>query len=321
MNRIKQKAKIKEPVRLRVKYLANGNQSLYLDTYHRGKRIYEFLRLYLIPERNAADKAANAATMRAATAIKAKRILEFVNGKAGIKTPDCKLSIQEWIEDIIKVKTGLQSHSSIMLMKRLLGHIQKYCQSIGLADIDRDFCAGFADYLRSAHALNSSKFLMPATQFELLNALSIVLNEAVRTELIVSNPMHLLNTAERIKKSQSIREYLTPDEVKSMISVSSSNISTGDDVAAFLFCCFCGLRYSDVSRLKWTDIIDTGKGRKIVITMKKTQRSVEVPLSEMAASLLPESGAEDSSVFKFPEYGVTLKKLRKAAQAAGIKKK
>lgn len=41
MNRIKQKARIKEPVRLRVKNLVNGNQSLYLDTYCKGKRKYD----------------------------------------------------------------------------------------------------------------------------------------------------------------------------------------------------------------------------------------------------------------------------------------
>ena len=40
----------KEPVRLRVKNLANGVQSLYLDCYVDGKRSYEFLKLYLIPE-------------------------------------------------------------------------------------------------------------------------------------------------------------------------------------------------------------------------------------------------------------------------------
>lgn len=321
MNKQKQKVKIKEPVRLRSKSLANGNKSLYLDTYSNGRRVYEFLKLYLIPERNVVDKTVNAATLRAATAIKAKRILELVNGKAGIKTSDCKISIHEWIAHILKAKAALQSHSSMMLMKRLLKHLQKYRLSIGLSDIDREFCVGFADYLRSAHALNSPKLLKQTTQFELLNALSVVLNEAVRSELIVSNPMRLLNATERIKKSESIREYLTPDEVKSMIAVSSDNISAGDDVAAFLFCCFCGLRYSDVSRLTWADITDTGNGRKITMTMKKTRRCVEVPVSNMAASLLPVAGSANARVFVFPKYGVTLRKLKRTANAAGINKK
>ena len=50
----------KEPVRLREKELANGVRSLYLDIYVNGKRCYEFLKLYLIPETNPQAKVQNA---------------------------------------------------------------------------------------------------------------------------------------------------------------------------------------------------------------------------------------------------------------------
>ena len=39
--------KIKEPVRLRSKKLADGSESYYLDIYVDGKRSNEFLKLYL----------------------------------------------------------------------------------------------------------------------------------------------------------------------------------------------------------------------------------------------------------------------------------
>lgn len=323
MKRFNQSRKVKEPVRLRMKALANGNKSLYLDTYHKGKRVYEFLRLYLIPEKTAADKEINASIMRAATAIKATRILAFVNGKAEIRNHDSNISLQEWIEHIIKVKTGQRSVSSIKLMKRLMKHIKNCRPSALLADVDREFCVGFANYLRSAHALNSAKPLMPSTQFELLNALSIILNEAVRAELISSNPMKLLNSAERIKKPDSNREFLTPEEVKSIIALAADNIAAGDDVAAFIFCCFCGLRYSDVSRLKWDNIVDTDKGKIVTVIMKKTHRLVEIPISKKASSFLPSPICDNSTtkVFTFPRYGVTLKRLKEIAKAAGIKKK
>ena len=50
MPRVKKPAKVKEPIRLRMKEVANGNKSLYLDIYRDGKRTYEYLKMYLIPE-------------------------------------------------------------------------------------------------------------------------------------------------------------------------------------------------------------------------------------------------------------------------------
>ena len=73
MAKTKQTVKLKAPVQIRFKQLANGNQSIYLDyytgdvirkeNYVGGKRQYEFLKLYLIPERTREDKTKNEATL------------------------------------------------------------------------------------------------------------------------------------------------------------------------------------------------------------------------------------------------------------------
>lgn len=47
---------LKEPIKVRTKKLVNGCQSIYLDIYMNGRRQYEFLKLYIIPEHNQADK-------------------------------------------------------------------------------------------------------------------------------------------------------------------------------------------------------------------------------------------------------------------------
>lgn len=48
MPRTRKPIKVKEPIRLRTKELANGSKSLYLDIYRNGKRTYEYLKMYLI---------------------------------------------------------------------------------------------------------------------------------------------------------------------------------------------------------------------------------------------------------------------------------
>ena len=77
----------KSPIRLRKRKLLNGNISLYLDIYHKdGKRDYEFLKLYLIPEKTRADKEKNKQTMQLAQSILGKRLVEMQNGDYGFKS-------------------------------------------------------------------------------------------------------------------------------------------------------------------------------------------------------------------------------------------
>ena len=82
----KKSSKLKEPVRVRTKKLADGSESYYLDIYVNGKRSYEFLKMYHLPEVNARVREQNRATREAVEAIKSQRIIEITNSKAGIKS-------------------------------------------------------------------------------------------------------------------------------------------------------------------------------------------------------------------------------------------
>ena len=62
-------------IEIRTRVLKNGSQSLYLDCYENGKREYESLHLYLVPEVNEEAKRENKNAMKKAVAIKAERLL------------------------------------------------------------------------------------------------------------------------------------------------------------------------------------------------------------------------------------------------------
>ena len=82
--------KAKEPIRIRFKKLANGNESIYLDYYKDGKREYEFLKLYIIPEKTASDRTQNEETLRTANAIKAQRVVSLQNSQHGFSSSGVK---------------------------------------------------------------------------------------------------------------------------------------------------------------------------------------------------------------------------------------
>lgn len=77
--------KSKDPVRLRKRVTKTGLTSLYLDIYIDGKRSYEYLKLYLVPEKNRQDKEKNRQTIALAQAVRAKRLVEIQNGEFGFK--------------------------------------------------------------------------------------------------------------------------------------------------------------------------------------------------------------------------------------------
>lgn len=96
---------LKEQVKIREKALANGNISLYLDIYQNKKRRYEFLKLYLVPEKTRADKDRNKQTIQMARSIQAKRIVELQNGTFGFL-------------DAFKLETNFIDYYTAMMEKR-----------------------------------------------------------------------------------------------------------------------------------------------------------------------------------------------------------
>ena len=122
------KTKLKEPVKVRTKKLADGSESYYLDIYVNGKRSYEFLKMYHLPEVNARVREQNRATREAVEAIKSQRIIEITNSKAGIKSKSAwqKLTLADWLEKFY----AIQERKGIKRVEKL-GSIIKIINQYG----------------------------------------------------------------------------------------------------------------------------------------------------------------------------------------------
>ncbi|GHT69772.1 hypothetical protein AGMMS50239_37100 [Bacteroidia bacterium] len=124
-------SKVKEPIRLRIKKLSNGNQSLYLDFYFEGKREYEFLKLYLVPETFATNKEANRETWKLANAIKAQKIVELQNNRHGFSMGSVrsKVNLIEYVQLLAekkRTKAGGDKRGTCMSYIALAHHLKIY---------------------------------------------------------------------------------------------------------------------------------------------------------------------------------------------------
>ena len=105
---------------MRFKPLKDGRRHIYLDIYKDGKRTYENLKLYLLPESDAGEENANAKTMKEAEAILKKRIRELKKEpeeskylKKEVELPKDEMLLLDWIKEFeeLQRRRGEESRS------------------------------------------------------------------------------------------------------------------------------------------------------------------------------------------------------------------
>ena len=323
----KKKPKIKEPVRIRFKKLADGNQSIYLDYYHEGKREYDFLKLYIVPELTPIDKDNNVQTLKLANSIKSQRIIALQNESHGFKTKTSKnvnlcLFIQRIAEEQL-AKTGNRQSMYHSLLS-LIHHIKVYKgDSTTFAQIDEDYLKGFISYLKTAKNKAVKKnppMISQNTQNKLYNKLCYILSIAAREGVMTNNPVNKIPTADKPKTKEGKREYLTVTELKQLINTDCKHPHLK---LAYLFCSLTGLRYSDAKKIKWVDFRKDNNGAtELQFRMKKTQGQMYLQVSSEALKWLPErqDAKDEDLVYTLPRNDHANDILRQWVKDSKIKK-
>lgn len=337
MPRKKVAAKAKETVRLREKKLSNGNVSLYLDYYKNGNREYEFLKLYLIPEKTPFDRLHNQQTLNAANAIKAERTGAILAEEAGLKrVSQSKILMSDWMLHCAdkadqKAIDGQNRHTWGRMLRQTAAALEEYAgERVRVSEIDKEFVKGFIDWLQFGYTItrtttkggvqNEGAHLAPNTAHKKYACFRYALNEAVRDGMIQRNPCDLVPAADKIKVPESKRAYLTIEELKMLENTPTA--STGTRMA-YLFMCYCGLRISDVKGLRWADVDTQGETWTIAIRQQKTQNPLYLPLSDKAREYVPQQGEKEpcEAVFAdLPTEPAMNRALKAWAQRAGIEK-
>lgn len=313
-------------IHLREKKLGTGQVSFYLDIYHNKKRWYEFLDIHINKTRPTAE---DKEKRRLAQEIRSQRENELIVRDHGlVDKQKRKADFIKWFEDYIKDGKKLSKRNNATLL-----HLKKFAADnpIPFSSLTPEAIKRFMRYLLTKVGEN--------TAADYIKNLSAALEEAVRQDILQSNPVRKIPRHDRIKRKPIFRNSFSLDELQKLVDTPCK--IKPQYKQAFLFSCFTGLRWCDANSLRWSEIItktiDEREEWFMHFDQQKTDDIEYLPLSSQAIEILKErktamAEEEDESVYVFPlckeadpKKSLTNNKvndaLKRWAKAAGIDSK
>ena len=148
-----------------------------------------------------------------------------------------------------------------------------------------------------------------------LSMLRTFARHALRENYIKEDPFKNIKIQHGVGK----REFLTLNELQKLESIYNDNNLQSyqkNVLQYFLFCCYTGLRYSDIRSIKKGNINEGVMN----IRMHKTEREIYIPLPKKALSLLSENETQNK-LFNVISNQKTNAYLTEIMKIAGIDKK
>jgi integrase len=307
-------------INLRETKLTKNRVRISLEIYYRGKSRYENLGLFYYEKPSTKEEREhNKRTRDLAENIKSKRILEVQDNRynviTGFKSQGSFLQYFKKLTEERRRSAGNYGNW-YSTNKHLLGFANG--RDIKFADCDEIFLNQFKKYLLQGRVTKGNQNLSSCSASSYLNKIKAALNQAFDDKIINDNPS---KRVKGIKVPEGRREYLLAEDLRKLYN-------TGCMVPilknAFLFSCLTGLRWSDINKLTWKEVIysEAEKMHKIHYTQKKTKGVEYHPISEAAYKLLGNREDDDARVFKGLKYSAWYNlRLAQWVMDAGINKK
>jgi len=206
---------------------------------------------------------------------------------------------------------GILAPNTIKNYKSQLDKIKEFRSELSFNDIDMDLITAFEGYIKRSKGNNKN------TVIKSIKVIKTFLNRAVARGVIKENPIR----GYKLGTIEGNREFLTVDELNSIEKLYYENeLKPGKSnvLRYFLFSCYTGLRYQDIKKLLFRDIINN---EYISLQMIKTKEYVNIPLISKAKDLIPGKGFDNQNVFKVLTDQPTNRYLKEIMITAGIQKK
>mgnify|MGYP003647332053 FL=1 len=312
--------------------MKSGKISLYLE-YYKGNsktpdgkrkilRDFEYLDLYLFPNpETLEERKQNKENLELADQIFTIRKAELYQGKYNIQNDKKgKVGFLEFYEETTEER--YKSKGNYDNWDAAQKHIEAYCPShITLNDVDVNFIKGFKKYLETVAVTKSKKNLSQNTKHTYFNKFKACLNAAFEEGYLKEN---FMKKVKGFAMGESTREYLTADELQKL---ASTHCKLPLLKRAFLFSALTGIRWSDVNKMKWSEVRDEGMDSenttifRIVFQQKKTDGVEYLYISKQAREFLGDRKELDNRVFKGLRYSAHMNlQLLRWCMDAGINK-
>lgn len=295
----------------------NGSISLYLDFYHKGKRKFEYLRLYLIAKpRTTDEREQNRKTQQLAESIRAKRQIEIQNGYFGFNdTERADGSFLKYFEQLTEKRHESDGNYGNWLSA--FKHLKKFKRGeVKFSEINTEWLEDLKFYFVHEAKTKHKERLSQNSCSSYFNKIRAALKQAVKEGIIIHNPAVNI---EGVKDAETKKEFLTLEELQK-----AANTACDIPVIkqAFLFSALTGLRFSDVQKLTWQEIQHSAEnGYYLRFMQKKTKGQETLPISEDVINLLSERKSGEALVFSDLTYSdYNNQKLREWMIRAGIEK-
>lgn len=299
-----------------------GRERLYFDYYYKGQRKTESLDFYLHlaapgSKLTKEQQKENKNTLKTVEQIKAIREREYLAKKYDIDDlSKLNASFIEYFRSLVSKKTesaGNQGNWNSCLL-----HLERYTNGfdITFARANQDWIQGFREYLESGARSKAGQKLSQNTKASYFNKLKAAFKQARIDGIIKENPAEVVKG---FKEAETDKAFLTADELKILAKADCKDEQLK---RAFLFSCLTGLRWSDVTSIRWNHLeFSEDRGHFLVFKQIKTEGRQVHFISEAAVGLLGQRGEMNDLIFGGLTYGAhTNMKLKEWVYKAGISK-
>jgi integrase len=295
-------------ITLRKKPISKARQSLYLDFYppieNSQTRIptrREFLKLYIFDKpKNPIEKISNEETVRIAELIKIRRQTELNKDHIYNEFEKEQLLFKEIAAEsflnYFKKEAEKRSGNNYQIWIISIGYFTDFLNDsdIEFSKITVPLIEEFRLYLLWAQSKRSpKKKLSNNSALSYFNKIKATLKKAYREGKLRSD----INAAiAGISEKESQKNFLTIEEARKLFNTDCQNpiVKT-----VSLFSILTGLRYSDISKLKWSEIqFIEGDGFYIRFKQKKTNGQETIPIPQQAYDLLGKPTEANKPIFE-----------------------